>query len=65
MAGSRNYNLRDDQTRGWIYLFKNDKCIRDRPFSSRKTRRLFLNEFMDACKIGTGDIYYIDIKLEN
>lgn len=64
MAASRNYNIKNDDTKGWIYLFKNDKCIRDRPFHTRRMRRVWMNEFMQACKIGTGDIYYIDIKLE-
>lgn len=65
MAASRNYNLKDRETKGWIYLFKNDKCIRDRPFNSRKERRNFLNDFMSVCKTGTPDCYYIDIKLEH
>jgi hypothetical protein len=64
MPPSRNYNLRDDDTKGWIYLYKNDKLIRDRPFNSRKKRRFFLNEFLEACKKGTEDCYYIDIKLD-
>lgn len=65
MFGSRKYNLRNDETKGWMYLFKNDKLIRDRPFHNRKLRRFYLNEFMEACKTGTGDIYYIDIKLDH
>lgn len=64
MFGNRKYNLKDRETKGWIYLYKNDKCIRDRPFNTRKVRRHFLNEFMEACKPGKGDIYYIDIKLD-
>jgi hypothetical protein len=64
MGGSRNYNIKNDETKGWIYLFKNDKLIRDRPFHTRRMRRQWMNEFLDACKKGTEDSYYIDIKLE-
>jgi len=64
MFGNRKYNIKDVDTKGWIYLYKNDKLIRDRPFCSRKLRRKFLNEFMEVCKTGTPDCYYIDIKLE-
>jgi hypothetical protein len=64
MPPSRNYNIRDNETKGWIYLFKNDKLIRDRPFHTRRMRRVWMNEFLASCKKGTEDSYYIDIKLE-
>jgi hypothetical protein len=64
MSASRNYNIKNDQTKGWIYLYKNDKLIRDRPFHTRKLRRQWMKEFIEVCKIGTADSYYIDIKLE-
>jgi hypothetical protein len=65
MAASRKYNIKHDETKGWIYLFKNDKLIRDRPFHTRRMRRQWMNEFLDACKKGTEDSYYIDIKLDH
>jgi hypothetical protein len=65
MPGSRKYNIKNDQTKGWIYLYKNDKLIRDRPFCSRSNRKKWMNEFVESCNIGSGHTYYIDIKLEN
>jgi hypothetical protein len=65
MPASRKYNMKNDQTKGWIYLYKNEKVIRDRPFNSRSQRRKFLNEFIESCTIGSGHTFYIDIKLEN
>jgi antitoxin component YwqK of YwqJK toxin-antitoxin module len=64
MNGNRKYNLKNDQTKGWIYLYKNGKVIRDKPFHTRNVRRIWMKEFMEVCKIGTDDSYYIDIKLD-
>lgn len=51
--------------KGRMYLFKNDKLIRDKPFSHRWERGSIMKEFMSICKIGTGDCYYITIKLNH
>jgi len=50
--------------KGRIYLYKNDKMIREIPFRTRWYRRKFMLEFLDLCKIGTGDSYYITVKLD-
>jgi hypothetical protein len=56
--------LRSDQIRGVIYLFKNDKLIREKSFYSKWQRSVHLNEYMEIAKVGTDDSYYITIKLD-
>jgi hypothetical protein len=60
----KQYGLKCDQIRGIIYLFKNDKMIREKAFYSKWQRSVHLNEFMAISKVGTDDSYYITIKLD-
>lgn len=59
------YQIKDKYTRGFIYLLKNEKVIREKKFDSRFERRQFMKEFLEICKIGTQDSYFIDIKLDD
>lgn len=56
--------LRSEQYYGTIYLFKNDKLIRDKKFNRKYTRVECMKEYMNIAKVGTGDSYYIIIKLD-
>ena len=64
MGDTRRYDFKDKDTVGMIYLLKNEKVIREKKFKSRWERRKFMKEFYDTCKIGQGDSYFIDIKLD-
>lgn len=57
------YGLHNKDVKGRMYLFKNDKLIRDKPFQSKWDRNYVMKEFMKICKIGTDDSYYITITL--
>lgn len=50
---------------GWAILFKNDNAIRNSKFNSRWERKQMLADYNSLCKIGTGDSYYIIIKLDD
>jgi hypothetical protein len=60
-----NSGLSARDVKGRMYLFKNDKLIRDKPFGTRWERGNVMKEFMAICKIGTGDCYYITISLNH
>jgi len=60
----KEHGVKSDKIRGIMYLFKNDKMIREKAFYKKFRRQEFLNEFMEIIKEGTGDSFYITIKLD-
>lgn len=50
--------------RGIMYLFKNDRLIREKSFYHKWDRVQCMKEFNEIAKIGTEDWYYITIKLD-
>lgn len=60
----KEYGVKENQVRGIIYLFKNDKMIREKTFYRKYRRKEFLNEFMEIIKQGNGESFYITIKLD-
>lgn len=60
----KEYGQKSSNVKGMIYLFKNDKLIRDKAFNRKYGRVQLLNEYMEIAKIHTGDTYYITIKLD-
>ena len=60
----KEHGIKSNEMKGIIYLFKNDKMIREQIFHRKYKRQKYLKEFMEIAKVGTDDSYYITIKLD-
>lgn len=56
--------LTDKETRGIIYLYKNNRMIREQKFFRRYDRKRYMKQFTDLSQNEKGDKYHITVLLD-